>query len=178
MACPVGVKNSLHRVLARLVGPGRSLCGERVDRREHHDILTVAPPRSSSGLGRRVLIPVTGVRVPYGVFSTTIDLRLIPQAGCSRRGGGPVTAVPCDPLSPSLGAGSSSCRFDSQPDHPVSAFHRREPITKSAQVLLSPEVSDRSGGRLSWPVKNRLPAIYRVMDLAPRLVGGQFSARA
>ena len=30
-------------------------------------------PPSSSGLGRRVLIPVTGVRVPLGVFTLVQD---------------------------------------------------------------------------------------------------------
>jgi hypothetical protein len=37
-------------------------------------LITAAAPRSSSGLGRRVLIPVTGVRVPYGVLSIEIDV--------------------------------------------------------------------------------------------------------
>ena len=36
-------------------------------------LITAAAPRSSSGLGRRVLIPVTGVRVPYGVLFIGIN---------------------------------------------------------------------------------------------------------
>ncbi len=43
------------------------------------------PPPSSSGLGRRVLIPVTGVRVPYGVLSIDMDTCVAPLASRGRR---------------------------------------------------------------------------------------------
>ena len=46
-------------------------------------LLQVPLPRSSSGLGRRVLIPVTGVRVPYGVLSLEKD---VVRSACRKAG--------------------------------------------------------------------------------------------
>ena len=41
----------------------------------------VATPRSSSGLGRRTLTPVTRVQIPYGVPPLPLSLRIVRALG-------------------------------------------------------------------------------------------------
>ncbi len=134
-----------------------------------------ATPRSSSGLGRRVLIPVTGVRLPYGVLFIDIDRCIAPSASrgviSSWSGVGPMKRQTERLVSEASGhqpapvrwgsAGTRNRQFNSlgrRSDRPT--VDRWQPTDRQSELLAVKVNRDA----INAPPDYRLPAIQLAID--------------